>query len=117
MARYLPALPCWVQTLTVSYCNEPPESPGDTVYLEASAQEEMREATIYYHPAWLERSERDRDECVSHEFAHVAWLPACGLAEAVMRDANAPRALRDQWEDRVEAATQDTARIIRKAFA
>jgi hypothetical protein len=114
--RYLRSLPCWVQAFTVEYNNDPPADAGTTLCLEVSAQEEMREATLFYRPTWLEFGEAERDELVSHEFAHIHWLPVCGLVEAVLRDANAPRALREQFDARVEAATQDAAVVLRAAY-
>jgi hypothetical protein len=113
--RYLPFLPCWVATLTITYTNEPPIEPGDVVFLEVSAQEEMRTLELFYRPGWMECDETTREELVSHEFAHVPYLPAANMVDSILKDVNASKALTEQWTLRVEAATQDTARILRAA--
>lgn len=115
VARYLPSLPCWVERVTVEY-NTVPQEPGETVYLATSALEEYRTVTLHYQPAWLEQDEDARDDTVAHEFAHIAWLPVCNLVESVLSATNAPKALLEQYEARVEAATQDLARVYRAAY-
>ena len=113
--RYLPSLPCWVARLDIEFDTSPADE-NETVYLTVSAQEEMRTATLNLRADWLQLDDTQRDELMSHEFAHVAGLPAFDMVAAILADVEAPKILRDQFEARVEAATQDYAKVFRKAY-